>query len=179
MSSLLKVIVGSKNPVKINAAKHIFTMYFPNNTIDCLGVNAPSNVPDQPIGEDETRIGAQNRVNYCKKHHQADYYVAMEGGAEQFSYGAATFAYVVIDNATEQVIGRSSNLPLPNILFKALLNGEELGDVMDKAFNTTNIKQKGGAIGLLTNNHATRESTYTQALTLAMAPFLHSDLYRK
>ncbi|MGB1303282.1 DUF84 family protein, partial [Pseudoalteromonas marina] len=54
MSSLLKVIVGSKNPVKINAAKHIFTMYFPNNTIDCLGVNAPSNVPDQPIGEDET-----------------------------------------------------------------------------------------------------------------------------
>ncbi|NMP78550.1 inosine/xanthosine triphosphatase [Pseudoalteromonas arctica] len=177
MSQQLKIIVGSKNPVKINAAKHIFTMYFPECIIDCEGVNAPSGVPDQPIGADETRIGAQNRVNYCKKHHHAHYYVAMEGGAEQFSYGAATFAYVVIDNALNQVVGRSSNLPLPQVLYNALLKGEELGDVMDKAFNTTNVKQKGGAIGLLTNNHATRESTYTQALTLAMAPFLHPELY--
>ncbi|MBO7925354.1 inosine/xanthosine triphosphatase [Pseudoalteromonas sp. K222D] len=177
MSQPLKVIVGSKNPVKINAAKCIFSMYFPECDIDCQGVNAPSGVPDQPIGEEQTRIGAQNRVNYCKEHYQAHYYVAMEGGAEQFSYGAATFAYVVIDNAVNQVVGRSSNLPLPQILYNALLNGAELGNVMDKAFNTTNIKQQGGAIGLLTNNHATRESTYTQALTLAMAPFLHSALY--
>lgn len=177
MSQSLKIIVGSKNPVKINAAKHIFSMYFPNRIIDCQGVNAPSNVPDQPIGEDETRIGATNRVNYCKQQHQADYYAAMEGGAEQFSYGAATFAYVVIDNGSHQVTGRSSNLPLPQSIYNALLKGEELGDVMDNAFNTTNIKQQGGAIGLLTNHHATRESTYTQALTLAMAPFLHADLY--
>jgi inosine/xanthosine triphosphatase len=177
MSQPLNIVVGSKNPVKINAAKHIFAMYFPQHSINCQGVDAPSNVPDQPIGEEETRIGAQNRVEHCKTHYPADYYVAMEGGAEQFSYGAATFAYVVIDNALNQVIGRSSNLPLPQIFYNALLNGEELGDVMDKAFNTTNIKQQGGAIGLLTNHHATRESTYTQALTLAMAPFLHSSLY--
>ncbi|TMP08719.1 non-canonical purine NTP phosphatase [Pseudoalteromonas sp. S3178] len=175
----LKIVVGSKNPVKINAAKHIFAMYFPDHEIDCQGVDAPSNVPDQPIGEEQTRIGAQNRVAFCKDTYKAHYYCAMEGGAEQFSYGAATFAYVVINNGSEQSVGRSSNLPLPQVLYNALLNGEELGDVMDKAFNTQNIKQKGGAIGLLTNNHATRESTYTQALTLAMAPFLHPALYNK
>ena len=179
MAQQLNIIVGSKNPVKINAAKHIFTQFFADHTIDCKGVNAPSDVPDQPIGEDETRIGAQNRVKYCKQHYQADYYVSMEGGAERFSYGAATFAYVVIDDTSNQVVGRSSNLPLPNILYNALLKGEELGDVMDSAFKTINIKQKGGAIGLLTNNHATRESTYIQALTLAMAPFLHSNLYNQ
>ncbi|BED90215.1 non-canonical purine NTP phosphatase [Pseudoalteromonas sp. MM1] len=179
MSHSLKIIVGSKNPVKINAAKHIFAMYFPDCEIDCQGVNAPSNVPDQPIGEEQTRVGAQNRVTHCKNMYQADYYCAMEGGAEQFSYGAATFAYVVINNGSEQAIGRSSNLPLPQVLYNALLNGEELGNVMDKAFNTHNIKQKGGAIGLLTNNHATRESTYTQALTLAMAPFIHPSLYHQ
>ncbi|XQF90819.1 inosine/xanthosine triphosphatase [Pseudoalteromonas espejiana] len=179
MSHSLKIIVGSKNPVKINAAKHIFAMYFAHHEIDCQGVDAPSSVPDQPIGEEQTRMGAQNRVAHCKKTYNADYYCAMEGGAEQFSYGAATFAYVVIDNGSEQAVGRSSNLPLPQVLYNALLNGEELGDVMDKAFNTQNIKQKGGAIGLLTNNHATRESTYTQALTLAMAPFLHPALYNK
>ena len=58
--------MGSKNPVKINAAKCIFSIYFPERDIDCQGVNAPSGVPDQPIGEEQTRIGAQNRVNYCK-----------------------------------------------------------------------------------------------------------------
>lgn len=179
MAQQITIIVGSKNPVKINAAKHIFTQFFSDHIIDCTGVNALSGVPEQPIGEEETRIGAQNRIEYCKQHYQADYYVSMEGGAALFSYGAATFAYVVIDDTANQVVGRSSNLPLPRVLYDALLNGEELGDVMDRAFNTTNIKQKGGAIGLLTNNHATRESTYTQALTLAMAPFLHSNLYNQ
>ncbi len=179
MLQSIKIIVGSKNPVKINAAKHIFAMYFPEHVIECSGVHAPSEVPDQPLGEEQTCLGAQNRVNYCKNHYQADYYVAMEGGAAQFSYGAATFAYVVIDNGSQQVTGRSSNLPLPTVFYKALLQGEELGDVMDKAFNTTNIKQQGGAIGLLTDHHATRESTYTQALTLAMAPFLNPTLYNQ
>lgn len=179
MLQSIKIIVGSKNPVKINAAKHIFAMYFPEHVIECSGVHAPSEVPDQPLGEEQTCLGAQNRVNYCKSHYQADYYMAMEGGAAQFSYGAATFAYVVIDNGSQQVTGRSSNLPLPTVFYKALLQGEELGDVMDKAFNTTNIKQQGGAIGLLTDHHATRESTYTQALTLAMAPFLNPTLYNQ
>ena len=179
MSQLINIIVGSKNPVKINAAKHIFAMYFPKQIIECSGVHAPSDVPEQPLGEEQTCLGAQNRVNYCKTQYQADYYVAMEGGAAQFSYGAATFAYVVIDNGSQQVTGRSSNLPLPMVFYKALLQGKELGDVMDNAFNTINIKQQGGAIGLLTNHHATRESTYTQALTLAMAPFLNPTLYNQ
>lgn len=179
MAQSLRIIVGSKNPVKINAARSIFSLYYPDIPLDCQGVDAPSHVPDQPIGEDETRIGAENRVLYCQQHHQADFYVAMEGGAELFSYGPATFAFVVIANSQQRAIGRSSNLPLPPSLYNALLQGKELGDVMDSAFNTTNIKQQGGAIGLLTNHQATRESTYTQALTLAMAPFLHPTLYAK
>ena len=174
----LKIVVGSKNPVKINAAKKVFELYFPDYNIDCQGVDAPSNVPDQPIGEVQTRVGAQNRVQFCQTKYQADFYCAMEGGAEQFSYGPATFAYVVIANHTEHAVGRSSNLPLPQIFYNALIAGQELGDVMDEAFNTSNVKQQGGAIGLLTNHQATRECTYTQALTLAMAPFLHPTLYK-
>jgi non-canonical (house-cleaning) NTP pyrophosphatase len=49
---------------------------------------------------------------------------------------------------------------------------------MDRLFNTTNIKQAGGAIALLTHNAETRESSYRQALILAMAPLLHPELYR-
>ena len=48
---------------------------------------------------------------------------------------------------------------------------------MDRLFNTDNVKQKQGAIGLLTHGLATRESVYRQAIILAMAPFIHPDLY--
>ena len=81
-----------------------------------------------------------------------------------------------MDNDT-QSIGCSSRLPLPHTIYNALLKGEELGHVMDRLFNTDNIEQKGGAIALLTNHQATRESTYTQALLLAMAPFINKGLY--
>ncbi|WP_063370016.1 inosine/xanthosine triphosphatase [Pseudoalteromonas luteoviolacea] len=174
---MLKILVGSKNPVKINAAKTIFQKYYPETEIVCEGLHAPSGVPDQPLGELDTRLGAQNRVDYLKAHHDADFYCAMEGGAARFDYGAATFAFVVIADKQQTSINRSCNLPLPDKIYSALEQGEELGHVMDRVFNTTNIKQKGGAIGLLTNNLATRESSYTQALTLAMAPFIHSELY--
>ncbi|MFC3033603.1 inosine/xanthosine triphosphatase [Pseudoalteromonas fenneropenaei] len=173
----LTVLVGSTNPVKIAAAKSVFSQYFVEHHIHCEGLHAPSLVPDQPLGEEETRVGAENRVRYLQAHHQADFYCAMEGGAAEFSYGPATFAFVVIANNSRTSIGRSANLPLPPVFYQALLQGEELGNVLDKAFNTVNIKQQGGAIGLLTQHLATRESTYTQALTLAMAPFNFPALY--
>ncbi|WP_105188634.1 inosine/xanthosine triphosphatase [Pseudoalteromonas sp. T1lg48] len=173
----LKLIVGSKNPVKMNAAKATLATYFPDHLIECLGVDAPSGVADQPMGEADTLLGAENRVRYCQEHYQGDFYMAMEGGAARFDYGAATFAYVVIADNHQLSVGRSCNLPLPESLFEQLQQGHELGDVMDAAFNTTNIKQQGGAIGLLTRGHATRQSTYQQALTLAMAPFNHPELF--
>ncbi|PVZ68303.1 inosine/xanthosine triphosphatase [Pelagibaculum spongiae] len=177
LSKQISAIVGSKNPVKISAAKLALATIFPDAEIVCDGISAPSNVPDQPMTEAETRQGAINRVEFCQKQSTADYYFAMEGGVDRFPQGPATFAFVAIAHQNNLSVGRSTNLPLPKQVFEALQQGEELGHVMDRLFNTENIKQKGGAIGLLTNGHATRESIYTQALILAMAPFLHPDLY--
>jgi inosine/xanthosine triphosphatase len=166
-------VVGSKNPVKIKAFENTLQRLFKDKQIHVVGVDAPSLVPDQPMTEKQTQQGALNRVEYCQKHHQADFYAAMEGGVDSFEYGAATFAYVVIANNTIRQVGRTANLPIPNSVYQALQHGEELGPLMDSLFGTSNIKQKGGAIGLLTNGAETRTSTYMQALTLAMAPFLH------
>lgn len=174
---MIKIVVGSKNPVKINAAKSAICDMLALEEVECVAVNAPSKVAEQPMTSAETQLGAINRVKYCQQHSQADFYVAIEGGVDQFEYGPATFAFVVIANQKHMFIGRSCNLPLPPVIYQALQNGEELGHVMDRLFNTNNIKQKGGAIGLLTNGLATRESVYRQATLLAMAPFIHADLY--
>lgn len=173
----MRIVVGSQNPVKVSAVKIAFSHLFAEFEIVCEGIDAPSGVADQPMTSGETREGAINRVVYCQQHSQADFYVAIEGGVDRFDYGPATFAYVVIADQNRKSVGRSAILPLPPVVYQDLLNGEELGHVMDRLFHTQNIKQKGGAIGLLTNGMASRESSYTQALILALAPFLHTELY--
>ncbi len=178
----IHVVVGSTNPVKVQAAKSALEQLFPHSDIHCHGSHAPSGVADQPMTAPETLQGAINRVEYCQSApeiEKADLYIAIEGGVDNFTYGPATFAYVVIAHQSQRLVGRSALLPLPPIIYNALNEGEELGDVMDRLFNTKNIKQQGGAIGLLTRGAATRESTYTQALILAMAPLLNDELYRR
>lgn len=173
----VRVLVGSRNPVKIGAVRNALVPLFPGRLVECEGMQAPSGVPDQPMTAAETREGALNRMNFCRQHREADFHVALEGGVDVTVDGPGTFGYVAIAHREQVSVGCSAWLPLPPAVYQALLDGEELGHVMDRLFGTVNIKQQGGAIGLVTNGHATRESAYTQALVLAMAPFLHPELY--
>lgn len=174
---MLKVVVGSNNPVKINAAKAAIQAAYPGKVVIAEGVKAPSAVSDQPMTEAETLAGARNRVAYCRSNYEADFYVAFEGGVDRFQYGVAIFAYVVVANASFEQVGRTSDLPLPELFYQQLLAGDELGDVLDRHFSTVNVKQQGGAIALLTQGLESRESTYVQALTLALAPFVTGTLF--
>ena len=58
-----KVIITSKNPVKINAVKEGFKKMFPKEEFVVEGVSIPSGVADQPMSNEETMLGAKNRVN--------------------------------------------------------------------------------------------------------------------
>lgn len=175
-----QLYVGSQNPVKVNAALNTLCDTLEQD-FSAEAMSVPSGVPSQPMSEDETRFGAINRVEAMLELHdggeQNAWYVAIEGGVDVFEDGPATFAYVAIYHQGHWSVGRSASLPLPVSVYQALQRGEELGMVMDKLFNTVNIKQKGGAIGLLTHNHASRQSVYEVALTLAMAKFHFPDLY--
>ncbi|MCL1074323.1 inosine/xanthosine triphosphatase [Shewanella dokdonensis] len=177
MKSVIRIVVGSTNPVKINAAKSAVATLHPAAEIICDGIKAPSGVADQPMTDAATRQGALNRVNWCRQHAQADYYLAMEGGVDLVAAQAYTYAWVVIADNHHICLNRSAHLPLPAKVYQALEQGQELGDVMDRMFNTVNVKQAGGAIGLLTQGHASRESTYTAALVMAAAPLRFPELY--
>ena len=168
------VIVASLNPAKIKAVEAAFSHAFPTIDFCFEGISVDSGVADQPMSCLETKQGAINRVNNAKTQcPNASYYVGLEAGIEKDS----TFAWMIIDNGEKVGESRSSSLPLPPAVIAAVHQGKELGDVMDEQFNTDNIKQKGGAIGLLTNNLLTRSSVYQQALILALIPFLHPERF--
>ena len=57
-SNPLRVIVGSKNPVKVGCTREAFTQAF--GKVDLVeGVDALSNISAQPRSEEETLLGAK------------------------------------------------------------------------------------------------------------------------
>ena len=59
------IIGGSKNPVKIDCTEEAFSLMF-EKSFTVSGVQAASEVADQPIGLEVTLLGAQNRVKNAK-----------------------------------------------------------------------------------------------------------------
>ncbi|WP_299018786.1 inosine/xanthosine triphosphatase [uncultured Photobacterium sp.] len=168
------VIVASANPAKISAVAEAFSTAFPAQTFSFQGISVASEVRDQPMCADETLTGARNRINNARKQvPEADYYVSIEAGID----GDSTFAWMVVENSTQRGEARSASLPLPPKALDKIHQGIELGDVMDEMFNQTNVKQKGGAIAMLTNHKLSRSSVYQQALILALIPFMNQDLF--
>jgi inosine/xanthosine triphosphatase len=172
------IIAASKNPVKIQAVREAFTQAFPAQPITVEGMAAPSGVSDQPMTDEETLLGAKNRVAYAKKQRpEADYWVGLEGGVAPIEDKLDAFGWMVIRNDKQESYARSASFFLPPAATKAIHEGGELGPVMDRLFDETNTKHKGGAVGLLTNGLVTREALYVQPLILALIPFLQERLF--
>jgi len=169
---MLIIKVASANPAKIKAVASAFAEVFPDETLDVQGIAVASGVANQPMNSDETLLGAMNRVAELASL-EAHYRVAIEAGLD----GDFTFAWMVIEHQGKIGKARSASLMLPPAALLQLKQGKELGDVMDLMFEQTNIKQKGGAIALLTQNKLSRSAVYHQALILAMIPFLNKNLF--
>lgn len=169
---MLIVKVASANPAKIKAVASAFAEVFPDQAMDVQGIAVVSGVAAQPMTSDETLSGAINRVA-ALANVEADYRVAIEAGLD----GDFTFAWMVIEHQGKTGKARSASLMLPPAALLQLQQGKELGDVMDEMFQQHNVKQKGGAIALLTQNKLSRSSVYHQALILALIPFLNPDLF--
>ncbi|MDO8524844.1 MAG: inosine/xanthosine triphosphatase [bacterium] len=175
---MLKVIVASKNPVKINATSKAFKEMFPAENFDVEGVSIASGVNEQPQNDLETFQGALNRAENVSKIAIADFWVGIEGGIEEKSSGMEAFAWVVV-KAKDGKLGkaRTGTFFLPLKIAELIKQGKELGEADDIVFGRTNSKQENGAVGILTGNVVDRTKYYTEAVVFALIPFKNSQLY--
>ena len=174
----MKILVASKNPVKINAVKDGFVQLFGDEQIEITGEAIQSGVKDQPFSDEETLSGAENRVlNAQNQHADFDYFVGIEGGISYDNNEMQAFAWIVI--ASNVTIGkaRTTTFVLPSKIAEYVNAGYELGEADDMVFGSSNSKQKNGAIGLLTQNTVTRQTLYSQAVIAALIPFVNKELY--
>ncbi|KYK57353.1 NTPase [Drechmeria coniospora] len=197
------VVISSKNPVKIAAARDGFSRIFPGTTFDVRAISVPSGVPDQPFSDDETFRGALNRANRARDDlPNADYWVGIEGGVHVHCRAPASgteteterdtrkidkretqagpiesFAWVVVlDKAGRLGKARTAAYYLPEETAKLLRDGMELGHADDLVHGRTNSKQHSGSVGILTDDAVDRASYYTQAVILALIPFKNPRL---
>jgi inosine/xanthosine triphosphatase len=171
----VKVIVASRNPVKIGAASEAFATVFPAAAIDVSGIDVESGVGDQPDSDAETREGARARaLRASDAMPDADFWVGLEGGVEVLDGQLMAFAWMAVKGRKGEVSeARSATLPLPPAVKELVDAGMELGEANDRVFSTVNSKQGGGAYGLLTDGRYTRESIYAQTLVIALTPFVN------
>lgn len=172
-----KIIVASKNPVKIASVLVAFRKVFPNEDFEAEGVSVSSGVSDQPMSEKVTLRGAFNRVVNASINVVGDFWVGIEGGIEDSKNGMEVFAWIVVKSKDKIGKGRTGSFFLPEKVSELVRSGLELGDADDKVFNKSNSKQKNGSVGLLTKDLITRTSLYEPAVILALIPFLNSDYY--
>lgn len=173
-------IVGSDNPVKINAVKNVVSKIWPDAKVDFVKVN--SGVSGQPIGMEETIRGAVNRAKATLQHYsgKADFGVGLEGGiTNNDPYGHFNMPWcAVIDKNGHIGVGCAGAIEIPPELMSKILSGKELGEVMDEKTGIVNSKRKMGAIGILTGGLLDRQRAYEVMVIYALAKFIKPEFYQ-
>ena len=176
----MKILMGTKNPGKLEGARQAFSKYFENVEIE--GIATDSNVGNQPVNE-EIMQGAKNRVQNLKKYAQEngikpDFYIASEAGITNLLGEWMDYNIAVIENAEgEQSVGSSAGFPIPEKYVQEILE-TELGKVMDRIFNANGLNKGNGGIGNLTHNQNSRVDLTRQAFIMALIRFINGDIWR-
>lgn len=173
-----RVVVASKNPVKIDAALKGFSAMFPEHAFVAHGVSVASEVPDQPFSDEETLQGALNRAQNARDlEPNADYWIGLEGGVMEDRGLLQSFAWIaVIGEGGRTGRARTAAYHLPEETANLVRQGVELGPAEDQVWGQTNTKQGRGSVGLLTDNVIDRSGYYVQAVILALIPFRNTHL---
>lgn len=176
----MKILMGTKNPGKIEGARQAFEKYFDN--IDIEGIAVESNVGAQPVNE-EILQGAKNRIKNLKKYAnnnniKADFYIASEAWITNLLGEWIDINAVVIEDSKGfQSIGTSQGFPIPDKYIEEIKQ-TELGKVMDRLFRGKELGKGKGGISFLTKDEVTRIDLTRNAFIMALTRFINEDLWK-
>lgn len=176
----MKILMGTKNPGKIEGARQAFEKYFDDINIE--GISVDSNVSDQPVNE-EIFQGAKNRVKnlkaYAEKNNlEADFFIASEAGITDLLGDWIDINAVVIEDSKGfQSVGVSQGFPIPNKYIDEI-KSTELGKVMDKIFSGKELGKGKGGISFLTRDVVTRIELTKNAFVMALTTHINGDMWR-
>ena len=176
----MKILMGTKNPGKIEGAKMAFEKYFQNVEIE--GISVESEVGNQPLNKDIV-LGAKNRVKNLKIYAQEnnlkpDFYISSEAGITNLLGELIDINVAIVeDNKGIQSIGISQGFEIPEKYMDEIIK-TELGTVMDKIFSKSNLGKGKGGISYLTKGEISRIDLTHDAFIMALIKHINGDIWR-
>lgn len=176
----MKILIGTKNPGKIEGARQAFEKYFTDVEIE--GISVESEVSNQPINE-EIFQGAKNRVKNLKKcaakmNIDANFFIASEAGITNLLGDWIDINAVVIEDSKGfQSVGTSQGFPIPEKYIEEIKE-IELGKVMDKIFSGDQLSKGKGGISILTRDEISRIDLTRNAFIMALTSHINGEIWR-
>ena len=173
----MKIIVGSKNPVKFQATGNVLEKIY--GELEVQAIDVDSGVPDQPIGLEVTVQGAINRAKNAFSP-DFDLSVGIESGLLEVPHsitGYLDLQWCAIYDGEKITLGVSAGFEYPPMVIEQVLGGKEVGDVMDQVTGVNKLGQKTGAVSHLTQGMLDRTGNTEQCVLMAMVPRMNEGIY--
>ncbi|MDZ5783410.1 DUF84 family protein [Marinococcus luteus] len=161
-----KVMVGSKNAVKVAAVRQVLSPDF-----SVAGMSAASGVNDQPFSDQETREGAVNRSWHAQKY--ADIGIGLEGGVQPEGKDIYLCSWGALTDGTAVWTAGGARILLPERIAVMLHNGVELKTAVDHYTQLENVHQNEGAIGILTAGQVDRTALFHHIVSLLYGQWIY------
>lgn len=177
----MRVTIGSKNQVKIEALKELLSDYEMFKGAEIVPVDVSTEVDEQPKSVEETLKGAMNRAKNAFQ--SASYSFGIESGLMSIPFtktGYMDFTACAIYDGKEFHIGLSSAFEYPKEITRLILKkGATVSDAANKIGMTTNPKigSHEGVIGILTKGRHPRKEYTKEAIRMALIHLENSHLY--
>lgn len=171
----MKILIASKNPVKIEGAKEAFENYFENVTVE--GIDVSSDVSEEPVNE-EIFNGVKNRINnlvkYVKENNiEVDFITAIEAGVINLFGKWVNINFAIIrDKNGYESFGTSPAYPIPDKYIDEIIK-TNLGAVMDNIFKDSDLRKKKGGLSFLTRGVITRKDLTRGAFIMALTEHIN------
>lgn len=178
----MKIIVGSKNPNKVDAVKDVFIERFPDDSIEVILKDVPSDIPEQPLSLDITITGAINRAKNAFEN-GCDMSIGIEGGlipVPQSHSGYMQCEACILYDGEHIYLGLSGAFNIPKDIIKSITEeGMHLSDAFRHHGYTKDdyIGYREGAIGVLSKGMIDRKKFTEHAIQMSLVHYISKEIF--
>jgi|SRR3989344_1865167 len=170
----MKIVVGSKNPAKVEAVREILQDYPHLMDAEIVGVEVATDVPDQPLSLEELTEGAVQRAKNA--YADCDYSIGLEAGFMRVPHaksGCLNVTACAIHDGEITHIGLSSAFETPDLETMRLVieDGLDFSEASTRTGWVENgdiARKHDGIIGKLTKGKLDRKAYVKQAVQVAL-----------
>jgi inosine/xanthosine triphosphatase len=179
----MKIIVGSKNPNKVDAVRDVFVEQFKDEPIEVSLKDVLSDIPEQPLSLDVTIAGAINRAKNSFDKTECDLSIGIEGGLIPVPYSHSGYMQCeacVIYDGKNVYLGLSGAFSIPKNIVKSITEeGINLSEASRIHGYTKDdyVGYKEGIVGILSKGMIDRKKYTEHAIHMALIHYISKEVF--